>query len=619
LNPHLLLIALVALTVALRADTARTAEPAVNADAYAPQLNEPANVTTIRIAQVNPPPPGTAPSAQPGQSTIPPATSTPAQSPPSAGAQPGQSTIPPATSTPGATQLPPQPGEAAAAAGQMQAAPNVVLPAPGVVPVPVLPPQQVVVPGQVVPNQVVTPPSQIIVPDGVQQPTPFTDDGEYVEELPIEEEVIRARGVRPYGGGHPGDWSWGCGGSPYRTYGDCDDWKVGCDWAVSINGMIMSRPDADLDELLDEMIDNHEGEEDLENPVLENFDHGPGGRITFTSQMPHCAGYQLQAAYEGIEAWESSIVFEIEDLEPQFYTAVITTVTETEVEATSDMGVPTTTVTTTTGPNGTTTTVTVTSNGNITETETETTTFHEYELGPIPIQPGDPFPEGFEQRSLHYRANYHSGELNFLRGGNKSTFQPYCGFRYINFDDEINDFTNQEVQPPLPFEGPDNVPPGEFLAVAWTDRQSIFDLQNNLMGFQIGLAHDSWKLNRRISLEGNINSGVYYNKIKYSNIEGIFTTQQIADDTSTIEFDESRIDFSDAVIVDAREYDEISYHAEASLTGVCRLNKCWALRGGYQCLWIANLQLAEDAYLGDANTTEDLFFHGWHFGVECRR
>src|SRR5687767_9733160 len=25
------------------------------------------------------------------------------------------------------------------------------------------------------------------------------------------------RGVQPYGGGGPDDWSWGCGGSPFRT------------------------------------------------------------------------------------------------------------------------------------------------------------------------------------------------------------------------------------------------------------------------------------------------------------------------------------------------------------------------------------------------------------------
>jgi hypothetical protein len=594
-------IALAALGGGLRADTARAADAAIDADAYAPQLMQPANGSTIRIAQTNPPPPGTpARSAQPGQSTIAPSTSTPAAAAPAQGAQPGQSTIPPATSTPGG--LP--------ATGAMQLQPGVLVPPQAIgVPVPVIPPQQAIVPGQVV-----TPPAQVVVPPGGVQAAPadpFADGGQYVdeEELPIEDAVIRARGVRPYGGGHPWDWHWGCGGSPYRTNGHCDDWRVGCDWAVTVNGMVMSREDADLDEIEEEMIDNHEGEEDLEGPVQENFGFGPGGRITFTSQVPHYVGYQVQAAYEGIEAWESSIVFEIEDFEPEFFTAVITTETETETETT------TTTTTTTVGMPGNDTVTTVTE----TETETETTVTHEYELGPLPIQPGDPFPEGFEQRSLHYRANYHSGELNFLRGGKRSTLQPYCGFRYINFDDEINDFTNQEVQPPLPFEGPDNTPPGEFLAVAWTDRLSLFDLQNNLMGFQIGLAHDSWKLNRRLSLEGNINSGVYYNKIKFNNIEGIFTTQQIADDTSTVTVDESRIDFSDAVIVDAREYDEISYHAEASLSSVCRLNKCWALRAGYQCLWIANLQLAEDAYLGEANTTRDLFFHGWHFGIECRR
>jgi hypothetical protein len=252
------------------------------------------------------------------------------------------------------------------------------------------------------------------------------------------------------------------------------------------------------------------------------------------------------------------------------------------------------------------------------ETETETTTTHSYAPGPLPLQPGDPFPEGFEQRRLHYRSNYHSGELNALRVPTPQ-WQPYCGFRYIQFDDEINDFTDQDVQPPLPFEGPDNVPPGEFLAVASTDRLNIFDIENNLMGFQIGLIHDSWKLNRRLALEGFINSGVYYNKVKYTNLTGIFTTQQIADDTSTVEIDESRIDFSDAVNNDVREYADIAYHAEASLSGVCRLNKCWALRAGYQVLYIANVHLAEDAFLENETEGQDLLFHGWHAGVECRR
>jgi hypothetical protein len=52
---------------------------------------------------------------------------------------------------------------------------------------------------------------------------------------------------------------------------------------------------------------------------------------------------------------------------------------------------------------------------------------------------------------------------------------------------------------------------------------------------------------------------------------------------------------------------------------VCRLNKCWALRAGYQALWITDLHVAEDAYLNTGIEGRDLFFHGWHAGVEHRR
>src|SRR5690348_750747 len=44
------------------------------------------------------------------------------------------------------------------------------------------------------------------------------------------------RGVQPYGGGHPTDWSWGCGGNPYRTGpGLCDNFKVGPRWHISVD------------------------------------------------------------------------------------------------------------------------------------------------------------------------------------------------------------------------------------------------------------------------------------------------------------------------------------------------------------------------------------------------
>ena len=41
-------------------------------------------------------------------------------------------------------------------------------------------------------------------------------------------------------------------------------------------------------------------------------------------------------------------------------------------------------------------------------------------------------------------------------------------------------------------------------------------------------------------IEGFVNGGVYYNRIKYSNVMVVQTTQVVTDDTATITFDESR-------------------------------------------------------------------------------
>ncbi len=491
-----------------------------------------------------------------------------------------------------------------------------------------------------------------------KMPSPLLDGNTPAEELmpPVVAEGSCQQGahesVQPYGGGHPSDWSWGCGGSPYRTGpGLCDNWKVGCRWRVTADGIVMTREKANLEGLADEMEDNHQGAEDLEDPVFVQFDHGPGGRITFTSQVGRCTGWDVMCAYEGIENWNSSITFEKEDFEPVFYTPVITTTVTTDTDTNNDTD--TTTETNTSTNNNTTTTTSTTTvmtdnmmgtttndtstntqtdtqNQTTTQTETNTdtdnntetstTTEQSYAPGPTPLQPGDPFPEGSEQRILHYRSSLNSGELNFVRSCDP-VWRPYCGFRYIRFDDQINDFTNQEAQPPVAFAGPDpGTGPGQFLAVATTDRLNLFDIENNLMGFQVGMLHDSWCVNNRLALDGFVNAGVYYNKIKYSNVMGIFTTQQTADDTSTTAFNEARTDVSSTINNDVRTLSEISYTAEASLSAVCRLNRCWALRAGYQVLWISNVHLAEDAYLHDGETEgRDLLFHGWHAGIECRR
>lgn len=401
--------------------------------------------------------------------------------------------------------------------------------------------------------------------------------------MPVLEEkngefVVR-RGVHPYGGGHPTDW-WGCNGSPYRTGpGMCDDYRVGPRWHVTVDGIVMSRDNADLAQIHDYMPTSFPplpsvpysnpgttgngigGPPGFTDPTFENFEYEGGARITFTSQIAQVTGWDLQIAYAGIPEWNSSIVY------PKL---------SFEIDAPPDP------------PGG-------------------------FPLNPVPIPP-DPFPEGSIQRSLHYRSTLHSLEMNALTGNR--TWRPLFGARYFRFSDEINDFIDNESQPPLAGPRPDTNPIGPSYE---TDRLNLFDIQNNLIGFQVGLLHDTWQVNRRFAVEGRVTGGVYYNRIKYTNIMGTYTTQIYADNTATPAVNEARIDTSSVVNNDLREYSEIAYHGEASLTGVCRLNRCWALRGGYQVLWLGNVHTAQDAYLGQENVNDNLLFHGWHAGIECRR
>jgi hypothetical protein len=421
-------------------------------------------------------------------------------------------------------------------------------------------------------------PPDVVIAVPPQDPTvlpmqPLLDSTITEEELMpgIDVDAIsgQRRGVEPYGGGHPSDWPWGCGGSPFRTGpGACDDWDVGCRWDVAVDGMVMSREDSDLLALEARMrdLDDTGTVDDMGLdliPMFEQFDYAPGGRVSMISKFPRYR-WQMHAGYEGIEEWNASVVF------PKL---------PIDMFALPPPGSPT---------------------------------------------PPEPIDLATQQRRLHYRSSLHSGELNFVRDFCSPVWRPYCGVRYVKFDDEINDLIDQQAPPPLP--GPGDPLAVDPLTVTTTDRLNLFDIENNLIGFQVGLRHDLWRPHRRLSIEGFVNTGVYYNKVKYTNLMGTFTTQVTGDDTLPVladpdldPIDESRTDFSSAVNNDVRELSEISYMAEASVSGVCRLNKCWALRAGYQALWITDVHVAEDAYLNTGIEGRDLFFHGWHAGVEHRR
>jgi len=413
-------------------------------------------------------------------------------------------------------------------------------------PTPPVPPQDFRVspssPGmQGLPSQTMVPPSNPTVTTPTQ---PLLDGNSPAEDLmpPVVDgcgENGGRHGVQPYGGGHPDDWSWGCGGSPYRTGpGLCDNYKVGPRWHWTFDGLVMSRDETNLNALADQMFAN-DPTGIAGAPQTENFGYGPGGRLTITSQVPRWVGYQLQAAYEGIIDWDAAIVY------------------------------PKTTPVAGAGATST------------------------------------------QQRSLHYTSTYNSGEISWVRSCDDN-WHPFCGVRFIKLDERLNDFLNQETPPPLP-----GAPPqGPFTV---QDRRNLFNIENKLMGFQVGMLRESWCINERFTIEGFANAGVYYNKISYFNKMGTYTTQQIADDTTSPDENEARTDIANSTNVDKSDLSEIAYVTEASITGVCRLNKCWAMRAGYQVLWIDNVHLADAAFLGNTEQSDSLLFHGWHAGFECRR
>src|SRR5262245_34407439 len=127
----------------------------------------------------------------------------------------------------------------------------------------------------------------------------------------LGEEYNGRRGVRPYGGGHLSDWPWGCGGSPFRTGpGACDTYRVGPIWNVQVDGMVLHREGTDLQQIWNET-DDGQGIPEL----FEQFDWAGGGRVSVTGKYPRCAGYQVQAAGEGIEKWEAVIDYPKQTLE----------------------------------------------------------------------------------------------------------------------------------------------------------------------------------------------------------------------------------------------------------------------------------------------------------------
>lgn len=217
-----------------------------------------------------------------------------------------------------------------------------------------------------------------------------------------------------------------------------------------------------------------------------------------------------------------------------------------------------------------------------------------------------------ERRTLNYNSSLHAFEINF-QALNQISWKPYAGIRYFSLDEVVEDRTNQYETMPL-------------LITETSITRSYLTatkVQNNLIGFQLGMRRDQWRIAPKLYIEGFSNAGIYCNLINRSDVDRatVTTTTVLEDDPETEDVDESG---QVQVVQQATgnrvktERTEMALAVETSLALVWKMNNCCALRGGYQVLFIDGVELADDAFLGSEGS-ESLLFHGCFAGFEYRR
>lgn len=219
------------------------------------------------------------------------------------------------------------------------------------------------------------------------------------------------------------------------------------------------------------------------------------------------------------------------------------------------------------------------------------------------VGPGD------TQESFTYQSRLHSLELN-VAAQSDAAIKPFAGVRYILFEEDLKDATDEIPGPPPAPDGPD---------VISNDLLRAVDVENNLIGFHSGLRSDLFSITKRLYLQGFVGGGIYCNLIDRSSLLRQTTTTTTADDTATMDVDESGTTSLSNESGFHAERARFAYTGEASLAAVMQVNRCFSGRIGYQVLHVGGVELGDAAFLGLTPTSEELTLHGWFAGMEYRR
>jgi hypothetical protein len=121
------------------------------------------------------------------------------------------------------------------------------------------------------------------------------------------------------------------------------------------------------------------------------------------------------------------------------------------------------------------------------------------------------------------------------------------------------------------------------------------NVNNHLYGFQLGADGTLWDNGCRFRLDGFLKGGIYYNHIDRSTFVAVGPPFNLFFET-----------------LDSAE--RTAFVGELGLFGVYQWSDRWALRAGYQMLWLEGIALASE--LSPSLNTDGIFAHGAVVGAE---
>ncbi len=203
------------------------------------------------------------------------------------------------------------------------------------------------------------------------------------------------------------------------------------------------------------------------------------------------------------------------------------------------------------------------------------------------------FPPGAivsDQFRVEYGSEFYSAEANFRYQWGED-LDLLAGFRYAELQDDFG-VVGQIVAP-------------------WTAVPSYAThAANYLYGIQIGATARVFDRGPLLCVDGFFKSGLFVNHARQvtTTVHNTGTLRSVGD-----------------------RKDNAAFLGEIGLTGVCQLGNHWAVRGGYQVMFVEGVALAPDQIPhtnfpilpvpgADArlHTGSSLFYHGFHVGLEAR-